>query len=184
MITQALFLSAKQAQALEPRADTAVISILDRSEEAHRPIHLASFKEHLVLQFLDTYERLAADQSVRKHGWPDQMTPAQHREACGEPDERAPELSDAKAIVDFIDRHLVSLEETRLVIHCYAGMSRSAAVADFVASVHGVPLPQCDDSMKTTDGANPRLLRLLRKAAGHPQIRCPRNASRGTHFHP
>lgn len=80
--------------------------------------------------------------------------------------ERAPELSDAQAIVTFVRKHHHSSEPVRLVVHCYGGVSRSAAVAQWVAVAHGVPLPQLGDGIHELDRANPRLLRLLDKAAG------------------
>lgn len=160
MIKEAHFLSVKKASSLQPDQNTVVVSILDASKESLRPSHLSQFKDHLVLQFFD------ADEMYYEDHWPAQMSPAQHREACGVPLERAPELSDAKRIVEFLARHAHSTDEVTLVVHCFAGISRSAAVAEFAAVTHGAQLPQVDGWLKTTDGANKRLLRLLDQAAG------------------
>lgn len=160
MLTEVRFLGIDAARALKPSLGTAVISILDHSENHRRPPRLRAFKDCLILDFVDTYEAEGADP------WPDKMTPAEHALVCADPFERAPDLADAEAIVTFVRKHHWSSEPTRLVVHCYGGVSRSAAVAQWVGVVHGVPLPQLGDGVHTLDRANPRLLRLLDKAAG------------------
>ena len=68
-----------------------------------------------------------------------------------------PDINHAKAITTFLDE----LECRHLVVHCHAGVSRSAAVAKFVSVNYGARLVG-----KNTDVsfANRRLLRLLDKA--------------------
>lgn len=160
MLTDVLFLSIREARALKPSLSTAVISILDHSEEHQRPKRLRSFKDWLILDFHDVYEMPG-----QPH-WPDRLSEQEHRHACGVEGERAPELADALAIVKFVRKHHHSSEQTRLVVHCHGGISRSAGVAQWVAATHGVPLPQLGDGVHELDRANPRLLRLLDKAAG------------------
>lgn len=47
---------------------------------------------------------------------------------------------DAKAVIDFLRRHHARTQALHLLIHCEAGISRSAAVAVFAASECRVPL--------------------------------------------
>ena len=67
-----------------------------------------------------------------------------------------PSILDAYKIVNF----LKSIDTNTLIIHCHAGMSRSAAVAQFAAKEfdYSLVIGKYD-----TSGANPRLLRLLNK---------------------
>lgn len=164
MLTEAHFLSVKEAKQLKPDSATVVISILDRSEEQDRPQHLAQFRDHLVLCFEDVYEEMNAafDGTL----WPDELSEQEHLLVTMGRGEKAPELSDAKQIVDFIYKHHRQAERVRLVVHCHGGISRSAAVAEWVAVACGVPLPQLGRDGRTTDGANKRLMRLMNKAAG------------------
>lgn len=67
----------------------------------------------------------------------------------------------AQKIVDFIRRRAASPYMHDIVAHCEAGISRSAAVAQFVALHYGVPIDQANPD---TSAANARLLRLLNKA--------------------
>ena len=46
----------------------------------------------------------------------------------------------AQAVIDFLRRHNAAPNPTHLLIHCEAGISRSAAVAVFAASECRVPL--------------------------------------------
>lgn len=160
MLTEVKWLSVREARALAPSPDTVIISILDQFEQFQRPERLQEFKDCLVMDFVDTFEM-----EDEPH-WPDQMTPEQHLEACTWDIDRAPELSDAQAIVEFVRKHHFAAEPTRLVVHCHGGISRSAAVAQWIAVAHGIPLPQLGTTDKSLDRANPRVLRLLDKAAG------------------
>lgn len=67
----------------------------------------------------------------------------------------------AQRIVDFIRRKAASPDMHDIVAHCEAGISRSAAVAQFVADRYCVPIDQANPD---TSCANARLLRLLNKA--------------------
>jgi predicted protein tyrosine phosphatase len=150
----------REASKLEPRSDTVIISILDQFEEHSQPDHLHRFKDHLILYFVDTFEKPG------ESDWPDQMSEEEHKLICKYDEEKAPELIDAQRIVEFINRHHASPEQVRLVVHCHGGVSRSAAVAKWVGEVYRVPLPQLGDGSHELDGANPRVLRLLGKAFG------------------
>jgi len=159
MLTEVRFLSVKEARGLRPSINTAVISILDQFEENRRSKRLREFKDCLILDFVDAFERPGDPL------WPDQLSVEQHLAACTWEGDRAPELSDAQQIVQFVHKHHFSTEPTRLAVHCHAGVSRSAAVAQWVATAHGVPLPQLGDGVHKLDRANPRVVRLLDKAA-------------------
>lgn len=165
------WMSAVEAAYLNPSAKTVVISILDQFEESSRPKRLSEFRDHLSLSFVDTFERTKATI------WPDEMTPAEHLQACrGIEGDRAPVLSDAVAIVKFVRKHHESAEALDLVVHCYAGRSRSVAVARWVSEFLNLPIQGLDEERRRLlDQANKRVLRLLRIAArgtanpaGHP----------------
>jgi len=158
MLKEVLFMDVREARQLKPSQTTVIISILDQFEEHNRPDHLHLFRDHLVLNFVDTFERPGDPE------WPDQMSEAEHKLACKWDEDRAPELSDALRIVAFTNKHRDAPEELRLIVHCHGGVSRSAAVAKWVGATYGVPLPQLGDGIHLLDGANPRVLRLLAKA--------------------
>jgi predicted protein tyrosine phosphatase len=160
MITEVKWLGIREARALKPSINTAIISILDQSEEHERPSRLREFKDCLIMDFVDAYEN-----DGDSH-WPDQLSKAEHKDACTCDTDRAPELSDAQRIVDFVRKHHCSVDPTCLAVHCHGGVSRSAAVAHWVAVSYGVPMPQLGDGVHSLDRANPRVIRLLDKAAG------------------
>jgi hypothetical protein len=95
------------------------------------------------------------------------MSEAEHKVACKWDEDKAPELGDAKRIVEFINRHHSVHEKVRLIVRCHGGVSRSAAVAKWAGEFYRVPLPQLGDGIHLLDGANSRVLRLIAKAAGH-----------------
>ena len=160
MLKEVLFMGVREATRLEPRQDTVIISILDQFEECNRPDHLHKFRDHLILNFVDTFERPG------DLDWPDQMSEEEHKVICKYDEDKAPELSDAQRIVEFVNKHRDAPEEVRLIVHCHGGVSRSAAVAQWAGGFYRVPLPQLGDGIHLLDGANPRVLRLLAKAAG------------------
>lgn len=160
MLKEVLFMGVREAMKLEPRQDTVIISILDQFEEHNRPDHLHLFRDHLILNFVDTFERPGDPD------WPDQMSEAEHKLVCKWDEDKAPELGDAQRIVEFIYRHHDAPAEVRLIVHCHGGVSRSAAVAQWAGEFYRVPLPQLGDGIHLLDGANPRVIRLLAKAAG------------------
>lgn len=158
MLKEVHFMGVREAGQLELRTDTVIISILDQFEECNRPNHLHQFRDHLILYFVDTFEKPG------EPDWPDQMSEEEHKTICKYDEDKAPELNDAQRMVEFINRYHVAPEEVRLVVHCQGGVSRSAAVAKWVGEVYRVPLPQLGDGIHRLDGANPRVLRLLAKA--------------------
>jgi predicted protein tyrosine phosphatase len=155
LLKEVLFMGVREAARLEPSQTMVIISILDQFEEHNRPPRLHEFKDHLILNFVDTFEK------PEEPHWPNQMSEAEHRAACTWDQDRAPELVDAQRIVEFVNRHHRATEALTLVVHCHGGVSRSAAVAQWVGETLGVPLPQLEDGIHTLEGANPRVLRLL-----------------------
>lgn len=148
----------REASRLEPSQTTVVISILEQFEEHNRPTRLHEFRDHLILNFVDTSE-----QPGEPH-WPDQRSKQEHRAVCTWEEDRAPEISDAQQIVAFALRHHNASTQLRLVVPCHEGVSRSAAVAKWAGEELGIPLPQLGDGIHTLEGANPRVLWLLDKA--------------------
>jgi len=159
LLKEVLFMGVREANRLEPSQTMVIISILDQFEEHNRPPRLLEFKDHLILNFVDTFEKPGEPH------WPDQMSEAEHRAACTWDEDRAPELVDAQMIVEFINRHHRDAEAMTLVVHCHGGVSRSAAAAQWVGKTLGVPMPQLGDGIHTLEGANPRVLRLLNATA-------------------
>jgi len=69
---------------------------------------------------------------------------------------RLPDANDAKLIIDFLN----GLTCERLIVHCHAGISRSAAIAQFVADKYDAELVL---EYGDTSCLNKRLMRLLNK---------------------
>lgn len=123
------------------------------SDSHNRPEHLHQFRNHLILRFVDTFEKPG------EPDWPDQMSEEEHKAICKYDEEKAPELIDAQRIVDFVNKHHNAPEAIRLIVHCQGGISRSAAVAKWAGEFHRIPLPQLGDGVHKLDEANPRVLR-------------------------
>lgn len=160
MITDVDYFSLEEARGMRPRADTLLISILDRSEaERMKRPRLDGWRSVLVLEFEDSHEeaKLAPAGS-----WPDSPTPEQHVLYTHTRQERIPTLDDAERLIEFIAGHQATDAPLHLVVHCKAGVSRSAAVAKWVEERLGVP--RSDSEFKATLYANPRVLRLMDKA--------------------
>ncbi|MBA4264310.1 MAG: hypothetical protein C0453_04450, partial [Comamonadaceae bacterium] len=157
MLTEVLWMGVREAGKLMPCPATVIISILDQFEEHARPEQLNEFADHLVLDFVDTFEKPGEPE------WPDQLTKEENKSACTWDDDRAPELADAQKIAAFVATHHATSKPTKLVVHCHGGVSRSAAVAKWVGATYGIPMPQLGDGIHRLEGANPRVLRLLQK---------------------
>lgn len=160
MITEIKFYDLARIKKLKPCLDTIVISVLDLSERNSRP-KLGGFKNILSLTFEDTYEecKLASAGS-----WPDSPTDAEHALFCQSAGEKIPTISDAMQISSFLQKHHFSEEPVKLAVHCYAGISRSAAIAQWASAYFWVPLTLLPH--QSIDYANPRLIRLLNKSVG------------------
>lgn len=156
MFVDIKFLSIGQVKRLKYSNDTVVVSILDDSEQRERP-PLRGFRATLKLCFEDSYE----EAKLAKAGdWPDEPTDEEHAKYCQSRGERVPTLTDATRIASFLDRYARAEIPLKLVVHCYGGVSRSAAVALWAANRYGVNI----STAVSTGNANKRLLRLLDKA--------------------
>jgi len=159
MLKEVLFLSAEQMNRVRPTTSAVVISILDRSEARYRPL-LSGYRAVLTLDFEDTSEETKL---ARPNQWPEEPTDAEHARFAQGKDEHIPTLTDARKMVAFINEQNRSDEPLTLYVHCRMGVSRSAAVAQFVSDSLSIPLANAN--MRSTAHANPRVGRLLAKAA-------------------
>ena len=159
MLYEVIFCGVEGVQHVRRSDDTVVISILDRSQAASRP-ELLGFGEALILEFEDISE--SNDEVKAGRFWSDQISGAEHGIYCGHHGEQVSTIDDAHQIVDFLHRHHKSPYPVPLLVHCFAGVSRSAAVAHWAARRFRIPI-MCD---RSTNYANPRLMRLLDKAGG------------------
>lgn len=150
MITSIDFLSLDKFRGLKPDPATVVVSILDQEEAPRRP-RLAGWRSVLAMTFEDTYE----ENKYSSVMWPLEPTDEEHARFCQAKGNRVPALSDARQLVEFLHKHGTSTEQLKLVVHCYGGISRSAAVATWAAARFWLPLP------RAADYPNMRLLRLL-----------------------
>jgi predicted protein tyrosine phosphatase len=157
MISDVLFCSLEKFRATPPCPRTVVVSILDNSEAPRRP-SFVGFRDALALTFEDTYEESCRAREL----WPAEPTDEEHARFATTRTERVPALSDAVRIVSFLESHHRTPDALHLLVHCYGGISRSAAVAHWAAVRFRAPiLDGC-----STDFANKRLLRLLDAASG------------------
>lgn len=146
------FLSRLQAEALSPCPDTVVISITTPGD---LPASLPEgFRDVLRLSFDDLSEEMLG---VPLGAIPDDT-----------PDDtqvrwkvyQLARATDAEAICDFLAYYARSPVAVSVVVHCDAGVSRSAAVARFIAGRYSTPIVNVAPD---TSYANSRLLRLLNK---------------------
>ena len=153
MIKEITFCGIIKFKKIQKNTSTAVISILDESEQGSRP-KLNGFFKILKLTFEDRSEQ-------GTDFWPDEPTIAEHKQYTNSLVEKVPTLDDAKKTVEFLDHLHADAKPIVLVVHCFAGVSRSAAIASWAASRYWAPLA----TSNSTERANPRLIRLLNKAS-------------------
>lgn len=160
MLKSVCFISRAAAEMMLPAADTVMISISAPDEGlANIP---EGYRSVLRVEFYDLYEEVL--------GIPVGSLP----DAC--PNEQPvlwkvfhlPDANHALKIFQLIEHHSTQEEPVHLIVHCHAGVSRSAAVAMFVADRYGCPI---DNANPDTSAANARLLRLLNKISdGAPLV--------------
>lgn len=155
MLTSVEFMSLKAVKSLPPGASVAIISIRDSASARDLP-SFGGFRDVLPLHMLDVCEEHALH---APGAWANEPTDEQHLQYCEIPDNFAPSLSHAQAIRAFVDRLHGCADELDLVVHCSAGVSRSAAVALWAAERFGIALR--DGAGVGLGAANPRILRLL-----------------------
>lgn len=83
----------------------------------------------------------------------------------------------ARSIIDFVDQLHAASRQFELMVHCRAGISRSAAIALYVANATGCRFPR----RPFAGLANRHLLRILSQQAGI-EVTAPRALPRQEHF--
>lgn len=156
MLKSVEFMSLEAMKSLQPSKAVAVISIHDSSTIRDLP-NFDGFLDLLRLNTLDVSEE---HMGIAPGTWADEPSVEQNCEYCGIDDNHAPALSHARAIRMFVDNLHARADEIALVVHCSAGVSRSAAVAWWTSERFGIELH--DRACKGLENANPRISRLLR----------------------
>jgi predicted protein tyrosine phosphatase len=141
---------------VKPCLNTAVISITTPGDKQARLKD--GFHQVIRLQFDDLYEEL-----IRDHvGYVPDITPTGpvlwHNLTM-------PDITHAQAIVQFLE----GLNCDHIIVHCHAGISRSAGVAQFIVDHYGAKIDQSNDD---TSLLNQRILRLLNKVYSNEEIKC------------
>lgn len=134
MITAVEFLSRQMFERLLPDAGVAVISIGDHDQET--PVQLSGYSHALRLQFLDIEPDDCWKMGLE---WYELFT-----------------LDHAVKVAQFLRGLHTSPEAVRLVVHCEAGVSRSAAIALAAQAYASTDKPARDASQ-----ANPHVVRLM-----------------------
>ena len=159
MLTSIEFTSLEGFRSKRPSLGVVVISILDQSERAReRRPNLSGYRSALEMHFEDTSEEVKYAAPGAWPDTPDAVDQARFAQGIGE---LVPTLRDAERIFEFVQAHHGSAERLTLLVHCFAGLSRSAAVAKWASEAFGVPMA----TDRSTERSNPRLLRLLAKVA-------------------
>lgn len=103
---------------LQPRPDAAMISIVD--ESGYSGFSLPGWQHILYLKFRDLHQKSEGADQLGYQYFDRKL---------------------AKQIIDFVDRLHNSTDELHLLAHCEAGVSRSSAVAYWVAKTYDLELP-------------------------------------------
>jgi len=139
MITSARHISRQAAESLHNGTDTLIVSITDPDRELAR-IRTTDNRNFLRLQFHDVVQAIpSANPEYRP------MTPAH-----------------ASTLMNWLNRWHNTPEHLSLIVHCEAGVSRSAAVCRFVCERY-LRIPATDAMVHYSDG---EILKQLRFAAG------------------
>lgn len=153
MINKTMFLSKRIFNnVLEAEANMVVISIVANDEFPAVLDRL--FADVLRLKFHDVSEESLG---VSVGSIPD-VSPTQLLVINGKV---LPDYNDAINIIKFLNKYHLDDYHYTLVCHCEGGVSRSAAVVKFAASMYEARVTGMDED---TTLANPRLMRLLIKA--------------------
>jgi len=156
MIGDIVFLSEKQAIAYRSLRPTIGISIFNSDAEPPKLNH-TRYAGLIRLQFDDSSEETLGIDGIPDlvNGWQNgRRIILNGNELC--------DFNDARKIFTFLQHHANQETKVDLMVHCEAGISRSAAVAQFAALQFGGTVMNTN---RDTSGANKRLLRLLNKVA-------------------
>lgn len=152
MLTALDFISKAVFEELTPALGVAVISIGDPA--SYPPAQLARYQRFLRLEFLDCERAMV--------------------EADGIPEEALCQLDQIAGVVDFVQSLTHSNQDWRLIVHCYAGSSRSAAVALLAHAMTDTQFPRHQDAHY----ANTHVVALGAALLGRP-IAIPVKATNG-----
>ncbi|WP_143541560.1 protein-tyrosine phosphatase family protein [Rhodoferax fermentans] len=155
MLKSVEFMSLKAVKSVVPTNGVAVISIHDSSTARDLPT-FSGFFDVLRVNMLDVCEEHVG---LMPGAWSDEPTLEQHFQYCALSDNFVPSLSHAHAIRSFVDRLHAHTDRLDLLVHCSAGVSRSAGVACWAGQYLGVKL--LDRANVGLGEANPRIIRLL-----------------------
>lgn len=160
MFKEVIFYNLDEMRAARASPDAVVISILDRMEEPRRPT-LTGYRDVLKLHFEDTHEE---EKLAHPGDWAEEPSDEEHARFAKRKGERIFTMTDAREILKFLALHHSTFENLTLIVHCYGGISRSAAVAKWASVKYWAPIT----GKRTPVYPNPRVLRLLDKAALEP----------------
>ena len=157
MITNILYTGVVYASTIKPSNDTVIISILDNNSKYARP-NFEGFKDFLLLSFKDRCEE---DYGLT-WDWPEEIQDEYAQIYTGIKNERLCNLSDAHKILNFFRLHHADPNPINLVVHCKAGVGRSAAIACWIGTKFKIKYSGNDP--KGRFNPNLRIERLLNKA--------------------
>lgn len=156
MFKEIVFTGVDSVRHFRPKGRAAVISILDYSERGYQP-SLTDFAAVLMLEFEDV-----SDGSPVLFGktLPDDAPIGQDR-CPHNVEERFCTLRDARLIHEFVERVSNDPRVQTLYVHCFAGQSRSAAVAQYFLEKYASKVADAGFGNRSTAAMNKRLYRLL-----------------------
>lgn len=166
MLTQVEFFPKDAIRGLsyKTRMTAIMVSILSSADgELPRP-NLANFASSLSLDLVDCHEDI---RNMPIGGWGPQLEslPDRFKGASAGFNEQGPTLTHARKIQRFLAKHQELPERLVVMAHCFGGVSRSAAVAEYAASRYRIPIV---GEYTNLSRANPRLLHLLWQAEAEP----------------
>lgn len=137
-----------------PSPNVLVISILDKTErDTHKAPNLAGYQGVLSLTFEDASEE---SRGMPSGHWPDEPSIDDHRKWASRKGQ-VPSTSHARSIAEFVEDHESREDSFHLIVHCFQGVSRSAAVALWVHQTTNAALL----NNSSNSNKNPRLYKLL-----------------------
>lgn len=161
MIKSVFFLSRSQAESFARKQQPRPFAMISITDPDSKPANIARTHQGLLrFQFDDVYEEVKDCKAGQIPDLlPDDLPLIIHGEEWVD-------ANHAKRILEFIKNISNREGDLDLVVHCEGGISRSAAIAAFVADKYSATLEMVS---RDASGANRRLTRLLRKVdAGEP----------------